>query len=95
MKLEGAVDMVCRDMELKDTVNMMLSEDHKERFKAEYYQAVIRYKKLKKMLSDWDNGELKFKPTCPKSIYDMQREAMIDYIVILEARAKKTEGIDL
>lgn len=33
-------------MELKDTIAMMQSEDYKERFKAEYYQIVIRYQKL-------------------------------------------------
>ena len=37
-------------MELKDTVSLMQSADYKERFKAEYYQLVIRYKKLKAML---------------------------------------------
>ena len=56
MKLEGAVDMVCRDMKLEDTANMMCSDDYKERFKAEYYQVVIRYKKLKNMLERWDEG---------------------------------------
>ena len=30
-------------MELKDTVELMNSEDYKERFKAEYLQAKIRY----------------------------------------------------
>lgn len=35
-------------MELKDTVNGMLSEDYKERFVAEYQQTKIRYEKLKK-----------------------------------------------
>ena len=30
-----------RAMELKDTVEMMGSEDYKERFKAEYYQVKI------------------------------------------------------
>ena len=37
-------------MELKDTARMMNSEDYKERFKAEYYQNVIRYQKLAAML---------------------------------------------
>ena len=31
-------------MELKDTVDLMLSTDYKERFKAEYYQLKIRTK---------------------------------------------------
>lgn len=37
-------------MELKDTIDLMLSEDYKDRFKAEYYQTKIRYDKLHKML---------------------------------------------
>ena len=39
-----------RAMELKDTVEMMGSEDYKERFKAEYCQVKIRYEKLMYML---------------------------------------------
>ena len=35
-------------MELKDTIDLMRSEDYKERFTAEYHQLIIRYKKLKK-----------------------------------------------
>ena len=81
-------------MELKDTVQMMQSEDYKERFKAEYLQNVIRYQKLKGMLQKWDNGELNFNPTCPRSTYNMQIKAMTDYIAVLEARAVM-EGIEL
>ena len=73
--------------ELKDTVEMMNSSDYKERFKAEYAQVVIRYQKLKAMLEKWDNGELNFNPTCPRSTYNMQIKAMTDYIAVLEARA--------
>ena len=73
--------------ELKDTVNMMNSVDYKDRFKAEYAQVVIRYQKLKGMLDKWDNGELNFQPTCPRSTYNMQIKAMTDYIAVLEARA--------
>ena len=36
--------------DLKDTAEMMTSEDYKERFKAEYAQACIRYQKLAAML---------------------------------------------
>ena len=73
-------------MELRDTIEMMNSADYKERFKAEYYQVVIRYQKLKAMLEKWDNGELNFNPTCPRSTYNMQIQAMVDYIAVLEAR---------
>ena len=81
-------------MELKDTVQMMNSADYKERFKAEYFQVVIRFKKLKAMLEKWDKGELNFTPTCPRSTYNMQIAAMADYIAVLEARAVM-EGIEL
>lgn len=83
-----------RPMELRDTVIMMDNEDYKERFRAEYYQTVIRYGKLKNMLDRWDDGNLNFNPTCPRSTYNMQIRAMADYIAILEARAVM-EGIEL
>lgn len=81
-------------MELKDTIAMMQSADYKERFKAEYYQNVIRYEKLKAMLEKRDKGELNFSPTCRRSTYNMQIKAMTDYIAVLEARAVM-EGIEL
>lgn len=81
-------------MELRDTIEMMNSSDYKERFKAEYYQVVIRYQKLKAMLEKWDKGELQFTPTCPRSTYNIQIKAMTDYIAVLEARAVM-EGIEL
>lgn len=34
-------------MEMKEIIEMMQSDDHKERFKAEYYQFKDRYEKLK------------------------------------------------
>lgn len=79
---------------LKDTVELMNSEDYKERFIAEYRQLVIRYRGLENMLYKWDRDELNFKPTCPRSTYNMQIKAMTDYIAVLEARAVM-EGIVL
>ena len=81
-------------MELKDTVELMTSDDYKERFIAEYCQVKILYGKLKYMLERWDNGILDFTPTCPRSTYDLQTAAMKDYIAILEARAVM-EGVTL
>ena len=72
----------------------MKTLDYKERFIAEYNQLVIRYKGLRNMLDKWNRGELKFKPTCPRSTYNMQIKAMTDYIAVLEARAVM-EGIEL
>ena len=81
-------------MKLVDTVEMMNSSDYKERFKAEYAQLVIRYYELRNMLEKWDNGTLEFKPTCPRSTYNLQIKAMTDYIAVLEARAVM-ENVDL
>lgn len=81
-------------MELKDTVEMMNSENYKERFKAEYYQVLIRQKKLKEMCDKWDEGKLNFTPTCPRSTYIFQLNAMTDYLYIMEMRAQM-EGIKL
>lgn len=81
-------------MELKDTIELMQSEDYKERFKAEYYQLRIRFEKLKAMLEKWDAGELSFTPTCNRGIYNFQIRAMADYIATLETRAV-IEGIEL
>ena len=83
-----------KDMELKDTIEMMNSTDYKDRFKGEYQQVVIRFKKLKTMLDKWDKGELNFTPTCPRSTYNMQIKAMAEYIAVLEARAVM-ENIEL
>lgn len=83
-----------RPMELKDTVELMTSDDYKERFRAEYCQTVIRYGKLKNMLDRWDDGNLNFTPTCPRGTYNMQIRAMADYIAVLEARAVM-EGVTL
>ncbi len=80
--------------ELRDTIKMMNSENYKERFQAEYYQVMIRYRKLKSMLDKWDNDQLEFTPTCPRSTYNMQITAMTDYIAVLEARAVM-EGVEL
>lgn len=83
-----------REMELRDTIDMMDNTDYKERFKAEYYQVAIRCNKLKAMLNKWDSGALGFKPTCPRSIYNLQLRAMEDYLTTLEARAA-IENVEL
>lgn len=63
-------------MTLRDTVELMESADYKERFVAEYQQLVIRYRGLRNILDKWDQGELEFTPTCPRSTYNMQIKAM-------------------
>ena len=63
----------------------MRSGDYKDRFIAEYRQLVIRFKKLRKMVENWNN--LDFLPECPKAAYNMQLKAMAEYIAVLEVRA--------
>lgn len=65
----------------------MVSSDYKECFQAEYKQLRIRYEKLKRMLKKWDEGTLELEPVCPRNLYDMQINAMSEYIAVLEARA--------
>ena len=76
-------------MELKDTVEMMLSADYKERFKAEYWQLKIRHDKLQKMVDNWD--KLDFTPTCAYDTYVCQLLAMEDYMALLRSRAEQEE----
>ena len=82
------------DIDMASTVELMLSDNHKDRFKAEFYQLKTRYLKLKTMLDKWDNGKLQFEPTCPRAIYDVQIEAMEKYLDVLSDRAE-LEGIEL
>lgn len=81
-------------MELKDTIELMNSSDHKDRFKAEYQQVKIRHEKLHKMLVKWDAGTLDFEPTCSKALLMEQERYMREYIRCLETRAE-IEGVDL
>ena len=81
-------------MELKDTIEMMQSEDYKERFRAEYQQTKFRYNKLHKMLVKADAGKLEFTPDCPLSLLREQKASMGKYLYCLEVRAE-IEGIDL
>lgn len=90
-------------MELKDTIEMMTSEDYKERFKAEYYQTKARYEKLKafntrveagKIANVTENKVLVPKLNCPAGLLREQQSIMGQYLHVLETRAV-IEGIDL
>lgn len=79
---------------LKNTIKLMISDDYKERFKAEYYQLEIRRNKLILMLDAWDDGKLPFTPTCSRELYDEQLHYMNGYLRILKRRAHD-EGVIL
>ena len=78
-------------MQLKDTVEMMISEDFKERFKAEYYQLSIRLYGLTSMLYKWKNNMLDFEPKCSKETLENQVLFMQGYIDILRLRSEIEE----
>lgn len=80
--------------ELKDTVDMMNSDDYKERFVAEYEQLDIRITKLRNMVIKYEAGKLDFTPNCPLDLLKRQLNAMIQYKYALEVRAQ-IEEIDL
>ena len=81
-------------MELEETIDGMLNDDYKERFKAEYRQLRIRLGKLSKMLRKYDEGVLEFTPSCPIGLLKRQYETMYRYAELLEIRAL-IEHIDL
>jgi hypothetical protein len=73
---------------LKKSAELMLSEDYKERFIAEYMQVDNRLSNLRKMLKSWDEGTLRFNPICPREVYTTQVFNMQNYCDILRIRAK-------
>lgn len=81
-------------MELKDTIEMMGSSDYKERFRAEYYQLLLRLDALTDMLIKWENNMLDFEPKCAKETLENQVIFMQGYMGILRLRAE-IEGIEL
>ena len=81
-------------LELKDTIELMNSEDYKERFKAEYYQTKIRYEKLHRMIVKYDARTLDFELSCDIDMHRKQARAMGEYLYCLEVRAE-IEKIEL
>ena len=90
--------------ELRQNINLMTSDDYKERFKAEYYQLKIRYESLKKINSKIEaaarmkmNGNKSFSAPphdCPDDLLREQQITMGDYLHLLEVRAE-IENIEL
>ena len=81
-------------LSLRDTIDLMESDDYKKRFKAEYYQVVIRYRKLYRMCIKYKAGTLNFMPNCPLELLKEQLDVMRKYIMLLETRAE-IEQIEL
>lgn len=79
------------NMELKETVDLMNSEDYKERFVAEYHQVKIRYEKLtnfcNKIEVETMLGKEVTKHDCPLELLREQQKYMGLYLSVLEKRA--------
>ena len=80
--------------ELSETIELMQSEDFKERFKAEYWQTKIRHDKLAEMLKKYKAGTLAFEPKSSEALLTWQMLVMKKYLFALEERAR-IEEIDL
>ena len=81
-------------MKLDKTVDMMLSDDYRERFKAEYHQLINRKNKLQKMIRAYNKDELDFEPKCSIDLLTWQLKTMQEYEYILKCRAE-IEGVKL
>lgn len=80
-------------MKLDETVNLMCSDDFKDRFIAEYAQLVIRLSKLNGVLNNTLYTSFKV-DDITRALMLKQRDAMESYKTCLEKRADIL-GIDL
>ena len=78
----------------EDTIELMKSDDYKERFVAEYMQTKIRYNNLHRMIVQYEAGTLAFEPVTPILTLKNQKSFMGQYLNQLEIRAE-IEGIKL
>lgn len=77
-----------------ETGSMMLSDDYKERMKAEYWQVKHRYDSLHRMVVKYEAGTLDFTPSCSPELLKEQKAAMGKYLYVLEVRAQ-IENVNL
>lgn len=73
-------------MELKDTIDLMLSDSHYDRLLAERNQLTIRVEKLRVFLNKYRNKELDFEPNCEYDLLHEQLVFMEQYLAVLNQR---------
>ena len=83
-----------KQAELIDSIELMLSDDYKDRFKAEYMQLKIRHAKLSNSLRDYVVGRGHIKFSRDYGLLLKQAKLMDELLMILRVRAQ-IEGIDL
>ena len=75
--------------DLSSTNKLMVSEDYKECFLAEYIQLETRYEALMNIIWKYDHGEkLGFELDTPMHLLKKQAKAMYEYISALNERAR-------
>ena len=82
------------EITMEMTIDLMNSEDYKDRFKGEYAQTLIRVRKLNNMLNEYDTGTLGFEPDSPIYLLRNQSAYMQAYLKTMEERAVY-ENIDV
>ena len=75
-----------RDMELRDTVDYMLSSNPVQKLEAEYLQTKIRVKSLEDFLEKYKGGIVALPPYTNYNILHRQFQTMLVYEKILEDR---------
>lgn len=81
-------------MKLKDTIDLMTSDNWVDRFKAEYLQTKIRYEKLHRMIVSREVGKQTFNTPISLESWKEQAKHMGMYLYELEKQAAIHE-IDL
>ncbi|MBR2551237.1 MAG: hypothetical protein IKE92_14765 [Clostridiales bacterium] len=80
------------ELKLKDTVTMMVSDDYKDRLRAEFWQTFIRYRALSVSLNKWDH--VPYLRTQSRSLLEHQADLMAGLLYIYMKRSIR-ESIDL
>lgn len=83
------MEQACREITLSDTIDDMISDDYKARFKAEYDQLKIRMIGLQKTLNQYVHKKLTWEPNSSYNTLNRQYQTMLIYSQILETRAQE------
>ena len=82
------------EVTMEMTIDLMNSQDYRDRFKGEYAQTLIRVRKLNDMLNEYDAGTLGFDLDSTVYLLRNQSAYMQAYLKTMEERAVY-ENIDL
>lgn len=79
---------------IKETVDLMISESKSDRLKAEFYQLEFRIRDLQKYMYGIESNKADDKPRCGYDVLRIQLKTMFEYRRVLLDRAEM-EGIIL